>query len=304
MLDAQCLKPEAERPGRPSPARSLYTVHVDFVALSMPFVAILGAGDLGGALTSTLASRARFDRIRLIDPAGTVAVGKALDIRQAGPPDGSSTAVTGHADLDAAAGAWVVVLADPVAESARTPGQQVQWLGHAARMAPGALIVCAGAAHAPLLRLVVGAGLCAPDLLVGSAPAASAAAVRALVAAACRVSPVEVTAGLRPRPDATAPPVAIDWSRVAVRGRLAADHLTVETRERISEQLDNAWPPGPLTLGAATARVAEAAWFGSRRACPVWVADRSLRADAHALTEVTFDPGGRLRPAAPHDFPC
>ncbi len=270
----------------------------------MPFVAILGAGDLGGALTWTLASRAHFDRIRLIDPAGTVAAGKALDIRQAGPPDGSSTAVTGHADLDAAAGAWVVVLADSVDANARSLARQADWLGHAARVAPGALLVCAAASHAPLLRQVVGEGRCAPELLVGSAPAAAASALRALVAATCEVSPHETTAGLSSATDATGIPVAIDWSRVVVRGRPASETFTAVQRAQVASRFESAWPPGPLALASVGARVAEAAWFGSRRAWPVWVADRTLQPDGSALAEVTFEPGGRLRSAATRGRPC
>ena len=145
----------------------------------MPFVAILGAGDLGGALTYTLASRARFDEVRLVDPAGTVAMGKALDIRQAGPADGSSTRVTGHGDLDAVAGAWVVVLADPLtSKDARGPSPDAL-LTDVTRRAPAAMVVCADATHGALLPRLVGGGICSPDLLVGSAPAAMASAARA-----------------------------------------------------------------------------------------------------------------------------
>ena len=47
----------------------------------MHTVAILGAGDLGGALARTLATRDAVSHIVLIDEAGAVAAGKALDIR-------------------------------------------------------------------------------------------------------------------------------------------------------------------------------------------------------------------------------
>lgn len=272
----------------------------------MPFVAILGAGDLGGALTYTLASRARFDEVRLIDPAGTVAVGKALDIRQAGPADGCSTRVTGHTDLAAAAGAWVVVLADPIATSDHAP-RALDLLAHVSRIAPGAVVVCADASHGELLPSLVGSGACAPDLLVGSAPAAVAAAARALVALACRTSPAVVHLTLAPR--AAAPGPGIDWTRSSVRGRTADDLLTREQRDRLDRQLSQAWPPGPLTLASAAARCAEAAWFGSRRPEPAWVVDRTVigrgrgtdagrkASDAACVLDVVFEPGGRLRSA-------
>ena len=108
----------------------------------MPFVAILGAGPLGGALAYALASRGRFDEVRLIDPEKTLAAGKALDILQSGPVDGYSTRVTGSALLDAANGAWVAILADPV---------QPDPLNHLEELhqrSPGAIVVCADAAHA------------------------------------------------------------------------------------------------------------------------------------------------------------
>ena len=79
----------------------------------MPLMlAIAGAGDIAGALAQRAASRARFREVRLIDDTGTAAVGKALDIRQAGPVDGYDTRVTGHAGFDAASGASVVAIAD------------------------------------------------------------------------------------------------------------------------------------------------------------------------------------------------
>ncbi len=264
----------------------------------MPFVAILGAGPLGGALTYTLASRARFDEVRLIDPAGTVAVGKALDIRQAGPPDGCSTRVTGHADITAAAGAWVVALADPLPASdpSRAAADSTVLLRTICSISPGALVVCTGATHRPLLERLVGEGICAPDLLVGSAPGAVGSAARSLVALAAGCAPAEVAVGLRWSPERGTP--AIDWQRASVRGRRADDILTAERRDRVGRQLAAAWPPGPYALAAAAAGVAEAAWFGSRRSHTAWVADRSLGADEAGLADIVFDPGGRMRPAA------
>ena len=75
-------------------------------------LAIAGAGDIAGALARRAASRERFRDIRLIEETGTASAGKALDIRQAGPIDGYDSRVTGHASLDAAAGASVVAIAD------------------------------------------------------------------------------------------------------------------------------------------------------------------------------------------------
>src|SRR5262245_44838908 len=82
----------------------------------MSSVAILGAGPVGSAIAHRLAERARVGEIRLIDEGGSVAAGKALDIRQAGPIDDYDTAIAGGTDLLSAAGADVVVFADAAAE--------------------------------------------------------------------------------------------------------------------------------------------------------------------------------------------
>jgi malate dehydrogenase len=66
-------------------------------------IAIIGAGVLGGVLTHALARLDLAASIRLIDDAGRVAEGKALDIMQAAPIEGFSTRVSGSSDLAAAA---------------------------------------------------------------------------------------------------------------------------------------------------------------------------------------------------------
>ena len=142
----------------------------------MPFVAILGAGPLGGALAHALAARGRFDEVRLIDPEKTLAAGKALDILQAAPVDGSSTRVTGSASIDDAGGAWVAILADPI-----NPDPLTQ-LAELHRRSPGALLVCADAGHGVAMSRAVAKGVAAPDRLIGAAPLAVASAARALIA--------------------------------------------------------------------------------------------------------------------------
>ena len=51
----------------------------------MGFIAIAGCGALGGALAHKLAGRDRVAEVRLIDPEGRIAQGKALDILQSVP---------------------------------------------------------------------------------------------------------------------------------------------------------------------------------------------------------------------------
>ena len=161
----------------------------------MPFVAILGAGPLGGALAYALASRGRFDEVRLIDPEKTLAAGKALDILQSGPVDGYSTRVKGSASLDEADGAWVAILADPI-----NPDP----LAHLAalhRRSPGAIVVCADAGHGVVMSRAVATGAVAPDRLIGAAPLAVASAARALIALDADLSPALVHVGVTRRDD-------------------------------------------------------------------------------------------------------
>ena len=255
----------------------------------MPFVAILGAGPLGGALTYALASRGRFEDVRLIDPEKTLAAGKALDILQSGPVDGYSTRVSGGASLDAAAGAWVLVLADPVTPDPLTHLRELH------RRSPGAIIVAADAAHHLALTRAVATGAVSPDRLVGSAPAAGASAAEALLALDADTSPSDVQVAIAERSDAIGR-CDIDWSRTAIGGEIAEERLRREPRARLDARFAGLWPPGPLTLASAAARMAEAAWFGSRRDWPAWwVTDGG--AAAPAVHELRFSPGGRVRAA-------
>jgi len=64
----------------------------------LSIVAVVGAGALGGATAHTLASRSGAREIRLIDAAGDVAAGTALDIRQAGPVESFDTVVVASRD--------------------------------------------------------------------------------------------------------------------------------------------------------------------------------------------------------------
>ena len=60
----------------------------------MGFIAIVGSGALGGAVAHALAMRDRVPEVRLIDTAGSIARGKALDIQHSAPIDNFSTTLT------------------------------------------------------------------------------------------------------------------------------------------------------------------------------------------------------------------
>src|SRR5437762_8607579 len=120
----------------------------------MQEVAIIGAGELGGAIAHLLARHDLVRSIRLIDETGRVAAGKALDISQAAPVECFATELSGFNDVSMAAAAAVVILADPHDRAA-----QGEWQGDAgllllkrlAQTAAGAVILAAGATQRELI---------------------------------------------------------------------------------------------------------------------------------------------------------
>ena len=64
----------------------------------MATVAVVGAGDIGGACAQALAARDRIGHILVIDAAVNAAAGKALDIQQAGAICGFHTRLVATAE--------------------------------------------------------------------------------------------------------------------------------------------------------------------------------------------------------------
>src|SRR5262245_13800282 len=118
-------------------------------------VAIVGAGELGGALAHVLARRDAVRSIRLVDDAGRVAEGKALDIAEAAPIDGFATALTGTTDLMEAAGAQVIAIADRARGGEWRGDEGAALLKRIHRLAPRAIVVCAGAEQRDLVERAV-----------------------------------------------------------------------------------------------------------------------------------------------------
>src|SRR5215218_6386039 len=92
--------------------------------LQTGFIAIIGAGSLGGTLAHTLAVGDRVSEIRLIDSEERIAQGKALDVRQSSPIAGFATLVGSTGALAGAAGASVIVVADPASGSGEYVGEE------------------------------------------------------------------------------------------------------------------------------------------------------------------------------------
>src|SRR5689334_15526534 len=179
------------------------------------FVAIVGAGPLGAALASTFEARGRVRHVRLIDDAGSVAAGKALDVRQATPVIGHDVDIEATADPGAVDGVDAIVLADahgpPSTEWAGELGLAL--LGRLAAVNARAPIVCAGAQQASLVeRAVTELGLPWTRVL-GSAAIAFDAAARAFVAADAGTSTRAVALSLGGLPPKQ---LVIGWSASSI----------------------------------------------------------------------------------------
>src|SRR5262245_16757305 len=159
-------------------------------------VAIIGAGEIGGALASLLARQDVARTIRLVDDVGSIASGKALDIMQAGPVMGFATRVIGTNDPATAAGASVIVVADLAAGGDRSEDDALQLVKRLSQSAPHASVLCAGASQrAAIDRAIVELHLHRARVF-GSAPEALAAGARALIALAVNGSPRDVAASV------------------------------------------------------------------------------------------------------------
>src|SRR5262245_59740969 len=110
-------------------------------------VAIVGAGELGGAVAHALARTSVARSIRLVDETGSIAAGKALDIAQAAPIEGFATQMSGANDVAGTAGASVLIVADRASGGEWPADEAAQFAKRLARLAPRAVQVWAGAAH-------------------------------------------------------------------------------------------------------------------------------------------------------------
>ena len=228
----------------------------------MSTIAIIGAGPLGGALAQALGRRSRVGEVRLIDPEGRIAEGKALDILQSSPVDAFNTRVTAATTYTAAAGASVIVLADLVqgGEVAGEPGLAL--LRQLARMETSSPFLFAGGAQRELMSRAIGELRLSPRRLLGSAPLALESAVRAVTAALMDASPADLAIGVAGVPPRDA---VIGWDAATAFNRPIAEVLAPHHLSSLTSRIAALWPPQPYTLASAAARVAEALVDGSRR---------------------------------------
>jgi len=235
----------------------------------MQEVAIIGAGELGGDIAHALARRDLAARVRLLDPTGDVAAGKALDILQAAPIASFATQVSGAADVMRATAADAIVIADRAGTPDWPLDELLQVVKQIRSAATRATIVCAGAAHRPLVERAVRELGIPARRIVGSAPHALAAAVRALVALECNGSPNDVSlAVLGVPPDQ----VVVPWEEATVSGFAATRVLDDPARRRVMARVAPLWPPGPSALAQAACDVLACVFERSRRVVSCFVA--------------------------------
>jgi malate dehydrogenase len=157
------------------------------------FVAVIGAGPIGGALAQKLALRDRVGEVRLVDPHPGIAQGKALDILHSSPIEAFSARLVAAQSIHSAAGASAVVIADAGAtgtEYAEESGFAL--LKQLAAFEGSAPLVFAGADQRGLIARAVDELHVARARLIGTAPAALESALRALTALAMDSSGAEV----------------------------------------------------------------------------------------------------------------
>ena len=228
----------------------------------MSLVAIIGAGEIGGAVARALASRSRIDAIRLIDDQKSVAAGKALDLLQSGPISGSDTRIEGAADLAAVSGAAAIVLAD----GAAGPLDGEQGLALLRRLSQGAyldgaVLVCASAAHGALMQRAFDELGLPRRRVIGSAPEALAATGRMLAAVDARAASNQVALTVIGKPER----FLIPWTDASIAGLAAASMLSPPQLRQIERRLHGLWPPRAGALGTAAALFCEAVDGGSSR---------------------------------------
>jgi malate dehydrogenase len=236
------------------------------LSFHLSFIAIIGCGALGGAVAQALAVRDCAPEIRLIDVAGAIARGKALDIQQSSPVDGFTTRITAADSIEAAVGGDVVVIADAAPGHTEHAGEAgLALLRHLGR----APIVFAGAGQTELLARSVSELRLPRSQVLGSAPVALESALRALTGLALDGSAVEVSLRIVGMPPRNA---VVAWEEATAFGQPIASQLPAHVLGGLSARIPGLWPPGPYALASAAARVSEGILLGSRKRFSCFVA--------------------------------
>lgn len=232
-------------------------------------IAIIGAGELGGALAHVLARRDAATAIRLIDDRGRVAEGKALDIMQAAPVEGFTTELSGSSDMTTVGGASVVILADTAGGGEWEGEGGVRLVGRLNELVPSAVILCAGASQREVVDRAVGELHVDRRRILGTAPEALAAGARALVALTLDASPRDVALSVLGNPPGQ---TVVPWDDAALAGLGLMRLIDEPTRRRLTARIAALWPPGPHALAAAAAKAVDAIFGRTRTVVSCFVA--------------------------------
>jgi malate dehydrogenase len=257
----------------------------------MQEVAIVGAGELGGALAHVLARRNAARSIRVIDEQGRAADGKALDIAQAAAVEGFATQISSATDWSTAAGAGVIVIADRFGGGEWSGEEGLQLLRQLARCAPDAVLLCAGASQRELVDRGVRELHVGWRRLLGSAPEALAAGARALVALTANGSPRDVALSVLGIPPSH---TVVPWEDATLAGFALTRLVDEPTRRRLAARVAALWPPGSYALATAAALAVEAIAGRTRRIVSAFVAPDTTAGQRSrtAAMPVRLGPGG------------
>jgi malate dehydrogenase len=233
----------------------------------MSTVAIVGAGEIGGAAARALAARDDIGRVLLVDATGSTAAGKALDVQQSAPIDLFHTRLDGTSEESSVAGCSLCIIADRFG-----PGSS-EWQGddgfallsRLVRYVGDAPLIFAGAHHADLIGRAAEELLVPRRRLIGSSPTALASAVAAIAALEARSSPREIALTVLGRPGG----FVVPWTEASIGGCALDRVLSQAQLARVEARTAHLWPPGPYALGTAAAAVASAALSASRQSYSV-----------------------------------
>lgn len=230
----------------------------------MSTIAILGAGPIGANVAQVLARRARIRDIRLIDAAGGVATGKALDIRQSGPVEGYDTRLSGDNSPLAAVGADAIVIADEHEHGEWEGDRGLALLRQLVAAGSRGPFVFAGPGQTWLMEACATELRIPADRIIGSAAAALCGAVRGLASLEADGSGADVSLVVTGRP----PAFVVAWSCATIGGSLMTDRVPAHRLRAINQQLPQLWPSHAYAIAAATAPVVEGLLSGSRADVP------------------------------------
>ena len=264
----------------------------------MGFIAIAGCGALGGAVAHKLAGRDRVAEVRLIDPEGAVARGKALDIRQSAPIEQFATRISAADSWAAAAGADVIVIADQAGSGAEHEGEPgLAMLRQLTAAGVSSPLVFAGARQRELMARVVSELRVPRTRVLGSAPFALESAIRAVAAVMLDGSGLDLSLRVIGVPPHGA---VVAWEGAAAAGLPLASQLPPHAIASVNARIPSLWPPGPYALGSAAAQIVEGIVHRSRRQFSAFVVlERGPLREAVVAMPVNLRPEGISRVLEP-----